>query len=242
MDNQIKNWEQMHRTFNTVTRGKAGPRVADSIFIAWPIVLHIIKEAVMERSRVLDYGCGIGGFCRHLRSAGMKVEGADFSSGMIATAAKKSHRDIRYHSGDKGTLKKMTGRFDVVTSLMTFQFMKDIETRIPLLSDLLTDRGLLIFAVHNPEFVEDCCRNKTAFHSLRHTGQTTTASMDIGKSVSIDTYVRGKDHYRKLFEKHGFEYISTRFPPFTPAFITEHNWTLPSDNAEYLIMTLRKKN
>lgn len=68
------------------------------------------------------------------------------------------------------------------------------------------------------------------------------ASMEIENDFMMDTYVRHKDQYREVFEKHGFEYMSTRFPPFTPAFVLEHNWTLPSDSAKYLIMALRKKN
>jgi 2-polyprenyl-3-methyl-5-hydroxy-6-metoxy-1,4-benzoquinol methylase len=238
----IKNWDQMHHAFNTVKKGKLEARVADSRFIAWPVVMQIISESVMDKGRVLDYGCGTGGFCRHMRTVGMKVEGIDFSAAMIQTAVERSSREIHYHSGGRETLDKIKGNFDVITSLMVFQFLKDFETYIPIFRNLLTDRGLMIFTVHNPDFVESCYRSNTAFRSIRTDGKTAVASMEIEKSLLIDTYVRTKGDYRRLFEKHGFEYISTRYPPFTAAFISEHNWTLPSDNAEYLIMSLRKRS
>jgi 2-polyprenyl-3-methyl-5-hydroxy-6-metoxy-1,4-benzoquinol methylase len=242
MENEIKYWDQIHRVFHTPKKGKLGPRAAANKYIAWPAVLNSINESVMEKGRVLDYGCGTGGFCRHMRTAGMKVEGIDISPTMVHAAVKNSPPQIRYHTGGRETLKKLESKFDVITSLMVFQFMKDFETYIPLFRELLNARGVMVFAVHNPDFVESCYKNKTAFHSLRRAGNTTVASMEIEKDISIDTYVRPKEQYRKLFEKQGFEYISTRYPPFTPAFVAEHGWKLPSDDAEYLIMTLRKKS
>jgi 2-polyprenyl-3-methyl-5-hydroxy-6-metoxy-1,4-benzoquinol methylase len=138
-------------------------------------------------------------------------------------------------------LKQIKGKFDVITALMVFPYMKDFESCIPLFSELLNERGLLIFSVYNPDFVENCISSNVGFRSLRRSGKTTITSMEIEKDLSIETYVRQKDYYRGVFEKHGFEYMSTRFPPFTPEFVAEHGWTLPTDNAEYLIMSLRKR-
>lgn len=171
METEIKNWERMHRALQPEKKGKSGPHAASNMFIAWPVVLQIIKEGVMENSKVLDYGCGTGGFCRHMRSEGMKVEGMDFSASMIETAVKKSPRQIHYHTGGKDALKQVKGTFDVITALMVFQFMKDFEACIPLFNELLNDRGLLVFSVHNPDFVENCCNGNVGFRSMRRAGE-----------------------------------------------------------------------
>jgi 2-polyprenyl-3-methyl-5-hydroxy-6-metoxy-1,4-benzoquinol methylase len=157
---------------------------------------------------------------------------------MIAAAAEHSSRHIRYHAGGLKDLEKVTGKYDVITALMVFPFIKDLEAYIPLFSRLLVERGTIIFAVYNPDFVESCT---DGFRKVHRAGVTAVASLAFGGGARIDAYVRDKDCYRKLFEKHGFEYVSAHYPPFTPAFVEKYDWTLPTDDAKYLIMSLRKK-
>jgi SAM-dependent methyltransferase len=65
--------------------------------------------------RVLDVGCGLGGFARFLRDlSGVEVRGVDFDPSCKETAARIHNVDV--DTGDLRTQKYPDGSFDVVTS------------------------------------------------------------------------------------------------------------------------------
>ena len=69
---------------------------------------------------------------------------------------------------------------------------------------------------------------------------TIVARMQGDSSGPTEAYIRSKDQYRVLFDKHGFEFLSSSYPPFTTGFLEQYRWQLPSEDAEYLIMAMRK--
>lgn len=214
---------------------------ADHRLIAWPVMLKCIDDNQMGSCRVLDYKCGDGEFCRRMRSEGLLVDGLSASAADARAAAKRSSARITYYEETPQTLKFMEGRYDVITSMMNFHFMEDFESRMPLFRRILRDRGIVVFAVYNPEYVENCHKAKVVFSSLQTSGEVPVARMQ-GRNGMVNTYIRSKDDYKRLFEKHGFEYLSSRYPPFTPEFVDQYRWELPSEDSEYLIMVMRKVN
>lgn len=68
----------------------------------------------LEGSTVLDYGCGKGDFCGHLKSAGISVEytGVDINPNLIKLAAQK-HPEARFLALDIEE-DEFDGRFDYV--------------------------------------------------------------------------------------------------------------------------------
>jgi len=237
-----RKWRRTAQRPDAARKGKINTRSADNVLIAWPVLKHAIGEYQAGANRLLDYGCGTGEFCRHMRAEGFHVEGIDIAHDMIRAAQKDSPKEIRYQVGDKKALKNIEGKFNVITSIMVFQFIKDLDSYIPLFHDLLIDRGLVVFAVHNPDYVKTCCQQKMVFSSLRSAGDSHIARMKVEKGASVDTYVRSKEKYKRLFEKHGFEFLSSHYPPFTQEFVSQYNWSLPTDDSEYLIMAMRKKH
>jgi 2-polyprenyl-3-methyl-5-hydroxy-6-metoxy-1,4-benzoquinol methylase len=235
MKKGIRKWDQRQ-----CKKGKVKDAIADNILIAWPAMLMLIHDNHTGDARVLDYRCGTGGFCRHMRTSGLRVAGIDPSPILIRSALKRSSRQIRYHIGDKDALKEMKGAYDVITSIMDFQFMDNFETYLPIFRRMLRERGIIVFAVFNPDFVESCHRVNAVFPSLRPSKGMIIGRMETERGA-IDTYVRTKEQYRDLFKKHGFEYLSSRYPPFTPEFIAQYKWKLPSDDAEYMVMAVRKR-
>ena len=218
---------------------KLAVRDADRRVIAWPVMLRLIDDNQMGNCRVLDYHCGTGDFCRRMRSEGLTVEGMTPIASDVRAAVKQSSAKIRYYEENRQTLERMTGRYDVITSMMDFHFLEDLESRVPLFHRMLRDRGIVVFAVYNPEYVESCHRAEVVFSSLRKVGKIQMARMQ-GKRGMIDTYVRSKEDYRVMFEKHGFEFLLSHYPPFTAEFLGQYRWKLPSEDAEYLIMVMRK--
>ena len=74
--------------------------------------------------RLLDLGCGAGGFCWLAAEAGASVTGVDASEGMIEVACERVPEG-RFHVGDMQSLPFEDGAFDVVTAFNSLQFTAD---------------------------------------------------------------------------------------------------------------------
>jgi len=226
--------------FNAYKEGKIDPCVADNVVIAWPVFFQIIKNNKNLGKKIMDYGCGTGGLCNALYKKGFKLTGIDISRKMIAIARSNTPKAINYYCGDKSALRKLKHKFNIITSLMAFQFIADFPDCLPAFFELLDKRGLLIFAVFNPDFVKKLYKNNTIFSGLKRIAGDLRCKMAMGKKVNLEVYVRTERDYRKIIEKGGFEFVSSTYPPFTRKFVQEYGWQLPSDIPEFLIMAFRK--
>ncbi|MFD4407179.1 class I SAM-dependent methyltransferase [Nocardia sp. NPDC058499] len=105
-------------------------------------VIHFVREnldwpsfrralGVLEDCRVLDVGCGEGGFTRRIKELGAKqVVGTDLSAGMVALAEQAEARDPRgivYHVYDLGTM-QILGDFDIVTAIHVLHYADSRST------------------------------------------------------------------------------------------------------------------
>src|ERR1700738_2101645 len=82
-------WDRLSDYFDTSKDEAEIPAgAADNILIAWPVFFRFIADHVptLRDKRVLDYGCGAGGFAHRLHAYGCPVTGIDSSSAMIAKA------------------------------------------------------------------------------------------------------------------------------------------------------------
>src|SRR3989344_2898206 len=101
-------WDLLSKkTFNTHRKdGQIDPAAADNILIAWPVILKEISQEYPNPKdiKVLDFGCGTGGFCNKLNSLGFNITGIDPSIEMINTARKHSPSSIHYLLGNQRLL------------------------------------------------------------------------------------------------------------------------------------------
>src|SRR3989338_11108388 len=131
--NAAQKWDMLSSQFDTHGNNELFHGAADNIYTAWPVILSYIKKNTNIRKnnpRALDYGCGTGMFCKELASLGFKAFGIDISSKMIAIAKKHSKDKTKYYMGnfdDVDKISKKAGKFDVMASIMAFQFVPDIE-------------------------------------------------------------------------------------------------------------------
>jgi len=72
-------------------------------------------------TRVLDVGCGAGGFCRQAVDAGASVTGLDAAAGMIEVARERVP-NARFDVGDIQSLPYEDRSFDVVAGFHSFPF------------------------------------------------------------------------------------------------------------------------
>jgi len=222
------NWDKLSSVFSN----KSHPALADNVEILWPFVVKLLQHCKEPPASVLDYGCGGGGFCRSLYSNGYDVVGIDYSKKMVSAARKKTpNRKIKYIFGDVTTL-GCEKRYNIITSLMVFQFIRDIDEHVSKLSELLSDGGSLFLAVFNPAFVTKCIRAKLFFKS--------GSKLNIN-GVDLDIFIRSKADYHKIFSKYGLKLTGAYYPKFTKSFIKKYKWPLPKNDKEYLVMVFKKK-
>jgi 2-polyprenyl-3-methyl-5-hydroxy-6-metoxy-1,4-benzoquinol methylase len=238
-------WDSLSKLFDThKADGDIHPSVADNVLLAWPAVLSgLSKVFVGNRSlRVLDYGCGAGGFCLKLNQLGHEVVGCDTSRGMTAVARKHLPKSIAIHNANTKQIRKLEKRkFDAITSIMVFQFIDDISSSIADLAEMLESGGALSFAVFNPDYVIKNCTKAGGFEA----GARNVSShlMALGDGPSIPLHLRTEQEYGSIVRAHGFTLVGKRAqrPRFTRDFLQSY----PQDGAntsssEYLVMTFRK--
>jgi SAM-dependent methyltransferase len=97
-----------------------------------------------RRPRLLDVGCGFGGFVALMRERGWDAEGVDPSPSVVEAAARKGRR-IRL-----GTLEKLPmdqGLYDAVTMFYVLEHLPDPMGALRKVFDMLVPGGMLVVRV-----------------------------------------------------------------------------------------------
>lgn len=90
--------------------------------------------------RLLDVGCGNGGFLMLARQAGWQVEGVDFDAGAVRAARS---RGLEVHHGGVDVLTGCGESFDVITLSHVIEHVHDPMTALRRLHALLKPGGIL---------------------------------------------------------------------------------------------------
>lgn len=235
-------WDTLGKNiFNTHNKnGEIDPRVADNILLAWPPIIKCIKQNFPSPKGVsaLDFGCGTGGFCNKLKELGFEVTGIDSSNEMIQTARKNSPRVIRYIFGDKSALPSNKS-FHIVTSIMTFQFIKDIDKTVQATSKIVYPHGLFVFAVFNPKWVKESLERNIKFADFNSNVNPKIGWKTFG-DIRIPVFIRDAIEYNNLLTNNGFVKILEKRPPFTKQFLRIYPNYYPHNVSEYLILGYKK--
>ena len=216
-------WDALSDYFDTTkAEDEIPPGAADNILIAWPVIFHFIAAHVpdLRGSRALDYGCGAGSFAQQLHERGAHVTGLDPSPGMIAKARAAYGETVDFRVGDAAVLCDLTP-FALITSIMALQFVADLPTLIADLTQALVPGGHLIFAVHNPAYLQD--------EMLR-----------FGNGVEVPIFIRSADDYHTVAQPAGLEPLLEAYPPFTADFLARYPEYADRDAPEYLILGYRR--
>ena len=121
---------------------------------------------------------------------------------------------------------------------MVFQFIRDIESTIKTIVSLAKPKALIVYAVFNPEFVENNL-NGAIFTGLQN---EKTRYMELKKGVIIPFYNRTPAEYGSSFAKFGYEEVYRDLPAFTDVFLTQHQMPFSTKYSEYLIQGFGKRN
>ncbi len=234
----MNQWDQLTDIFGCRWNEDAIPEcVADNICIAWPSIINCIKKVFDKPTRfhVLDFGCGGGLFCRKLYEMGLDVTGYDESEELIKAARVNTPKEVTITNSNAAAAQK--GKYDLITSIMVFQFINDIDSTIKNIISLLKPNGLIVYAVFNPKFIKANSNNNifTGFTNNQ------TGYMELKKGVKIPVFNRTESEYRHLFEKLGYKEVYLDFPAFTEEFLDKYKMSFSTKDSEYLIQAFRSK-
>lgn len=236
-------WDILGKSsFNThVKEDEIDPRAADNILIAWPPILKLIQSQFppSKEIKALDYGCGVGGFCNRLNEIGYKVTGLDASEGMIDTAKKNSPSEITYLQSDQ-TIIPTLGKFNIITTIMTLQFIENIEKVFKTLSNALVKGGILVIVDFNREHVKECLKTKISFTNF-DSNQFPVKGWKMFGEIKTPVFIRDEKEYAKLANINGLTKVLEEYPPFTKEFINKYPLDKrPKNVSEYLILGYKK--
>lgn len=99
--------------------------------------------------RILDIGCGNGGFLLQMKSLGFTVEGTEWSA---QSAARVPHETgITVHVGDLLSLDLPRNSFDLITLWHVFEHLRDPRKVMERIDELLSPVGTLILSLPNAD-------------------------------------------------------------------------------------------
>ena len=227
-------WDELSQHFDV--HDDINPHTADNILMAWPPILRLLEECVPQGGRVLEYGCGTGGFVKKLASLGYSVTGIDPSSKMIEVA--QSYLRERLLVGDASAIPEGE-TFDAITAVLVFLFEYDIERTFKALAAHLNPGGVMMFAVLNPEFVRKCVAIKYLLRDFASADCVGKGTLDFGNGRTTDVYIRTAAEYDAAMSA-SFAKVLEEYPPFTKEFLEKYNDGRPTDVPEFLVLGYKK--
>jgi SAM-dependent methyltransferase len=109
------------------------------------------RRALLSGARVLEIGCGAGGFAARMAGDGARlVVGQDLSPGAVKRAKACFQRDnLIFEVGDIQEIPYPAGHFDVVVSCETIEHVPDPQRAVFELARVLRPRGTLLLTAPN---------------------------------------------------------------------------------------------
>lgn len=122
----------------------------------------LLKPLALERmgdvrgARILDLGCGEGGYSRSLAAQGARVVGVDGSSTLIAVARRRATEaglEIEYVCANATSLDSLAQQsFDSVLAAMSLMDVEDYDGAVDEIARVLVSRGTLLMSITHPCF------------------------------------------------------------------------------------------
>lgn len=148
-----------------------------------------ILDTYSKGKRLLDIGCATGVFLNYCKNYGYEVKGVEPDEKCRNYA--KAHFNIAVTPPE--TLKTFPAKsFDIITMWHVLEHVDDLNERMSLIKNLLTDDGVLIVALPNP-----------SSYDAKHYGKF-WAAYDVPRHL----YHFTKDSFKKLCSKFSFEVIN----------------------------------
>jgi len=122
---------------------------ANSLFEI-PVLFSMLPD--LNDKSVLDLGCGFGEHCvTYVEKGACSVIGVDISENMLEVARRENADPaITYLNMPMEDIDKLDGPFDVVISSLAFHYVRDFDSLVRKISDLMNPGGIFLFSQENP--------------------------------------------------------------------------------------------
>jgi SAM-dependent methyltransferase len=116
-----------------------------------PAIRALLPTGLVKGARVLDLGCGAGGFARWLVGEGSaSVLGVDPSENMIASAQQQQSDSIQYRQAFVEDLELTDSPFDLIVSSLMFHYVEDLQPVMEKVRQWTRPGGTLVFSIEHP--------------------------------------------------------------------------------------------
>ena len=146
-----------------------------------------------------------------------------------------------FRVGNAQTLAE-TGPFDIITAIMVFQFVEDMDEMLRQAAAALPEGGLLVFAVFNPAYVAERSQAGRTFLGFDSNTSPTTGFLEFSGGIRVPTFIRTAREYNDLAQSHGLTDLMEAYPPFTEEFLARFPQSVPTKHSEYLILGYGKRS
>jgi SAM-dependent methyltransferase len=119
-----------------------------------PLTLELLGD--VRGARILDLGCGEGGYSREIAARGARVVGVDGSARLVAVAQRRAAdagQQIEFLCANASSLEPIkTGAFDIVLASMVLMDVEDFEGAVHQAWRVLAPGGVLLMSITHPCF------------------------------------------------------------------------------------------
>jgi len=218
----------------------------NTYYLAYRDLPNIIRKHVRGTDAV-DFGCGAGRSTRFVKGLGFKTTGIDISPKMIKVA-ETIDPEGDYRLVSDGLYSHLgRGKYDLVTSIFTFDNIPGWENRTNILvalGELLSQDGRIICLDSTPELYV----NEWASFTTRDFPENATAKTgDIVRDIVLDVEDRTPcedicwtdSDYRELFRQAGLE-VEADYRPLGNS-NEPFEWVSEKETAPWVIYVLKRK-
>ena len=213
----------------------------NTYYLAYRDLPEIIAKHALG-SKALDFGCGTGRSTRFVKNLGFEAIGMDISPLMIEKAI-QSDPDGQYLLVKDGEYQHVSGSFDLITSIFTFDNIPEVN-RLKILKALkskLNNTGCMVMLDANSEMYtrewasftnKDFPENQNA-----KTGDIVRICMtDVEDQSPVEDFLFTPKDYFKLFSDAGLKVVATYAPLGKPE--EPYQWKSELTVAPWLIYVL----
>lgn len=244
-NSNVNIWDNVASCFKCISLDKLNysPGI-DNYETVWPILYQVIcnqfKWSEGVRYRACDFGCGTGKFSEQLCRMEFNTFACDTSSKMIEQARLLTQNDIVYGIGGVDFIKKYAP-FKLIIAIMVFQFIEDFNLVCDTLSECIVEDGLLFFAIHDIQYINECIEYGVKFRGIKNAKLPTTAEILIDTSW-IKTYVRSPKWYDDILISKKLVRIGYSLRGTTPPFGISEKDCSKWHSSKYYIAWYKKKH
>jgi len=149
-DHELQNLYDNQEFFDGYARARKNP-IAMNYTLEQPIIRGLLPKSLIASAKVLDLGCGTGGFARWLIDEGAtSVLGVDPSANMLEVAQESAQPSIEYRQAFVEELELPSGQFDLVVSSLMFHYIEDLRPVVEKIRSWMTTGGALVFSIEHP--------------------------------------------------------------------------------------------